>query len=601
MKTNKLIVLIILVLCSVMTNAVAQVSLGTEFKVNNTIVSHQRNPVVGTDSLGYSLVVWESLGNDGSDYGIYGQRLDNVGLPLGAEFLVNSTTANAQRFPDVAVNKSGDKVIVWQSLEFPSLNNVYFRRYNNAGTALGSQMLTNTNTTGNQRNPKVAMADNGDFVVVWMSENQDGDNYGIYAQRFTAVGTAVGAEFLVNDVIAGYQGYPNVAMQGSGAFVITWQSNGTDGSGNGIYARRYNAAGVALGSQFLVNSTTTGNQQEPSVAIKANGEFAIVWSSYNQDGSEYGVYAQLYDAAGAVSKAEFLINDSTSGNQLHPEINASPSGRYFITWTSDLLDASNGGVRMTALGLGGGKSFADLQINNRVSDYQQFSAVASANDSNLILVYQDGLEASLATHDGDGYGIYSRIVSLNNIPLPVRLLDFSVQKLSTSDLVKWTTASEVNSSHFNVQRSPDGINFERLGRVNTQAPNGNSMQPLYYSYVDEQPLIGHNYYRLQQVDQDNSISYSNIIDIIWRDGQVVKLYPNPTNDYVNIDFSLAEHSRTEIKLIDLSGRVVKSLLSVGEKGMNHANISMGELAHGVYHIQLLQNGQIVYNSKVRKY
>ncbi len=184
--------------------------------------------------------------------------------------------------------------------------------------------------------------------------------------------------------------------------------------------------------------------------------------------------------------------------------------------------------------------------------------------------------------------------------LLIRSKRYNIIKQQSSDLVKWTTANEANNSYFNVQRSATVTNFETLGRVNSKALNGSTNQQLNYSYTDASPQTGHNYYRLEQVDLDGNKSYSEIIDIIWTDRGTVSLYPNPTKDNLNIDFSLNDIKQIEIKLIDMSSRVVKSVLFMSEKGMNHTEVSLSELANGIYNIQLLENNISIYQRKVKK-
>jgi hypothetical protein len=99
--------------------------------------------------------------------------------------------------------------------------------------------------------------------------------------------------FQVNTFTAGAQESPKAASDAEGDYVIAWQSGGQDGDGNGIYAQRYSAAGAAQGSEFRVNTHTSGNQQAPAVAMDSTGDFVIAWQSDGQDGDGNGIYAQL--------------------------------------------------------------------------------------------------------------------------------------------------------------------------------------------------------------------------------------------------------------------------------------------------------------------
>jgi hypothetical protein len=196
---------------------------------------------------------------------------------------------------------------------------------------------------------------------------------------------------------------------------------------------------------------------------------------------------------------------------------------------------------------------------------------------------------------------YCHTCNFNNTVLPVEYKSFTVTKQATSDLVEWTTATEQNSDVFNILRSGDGQNFETIGTVNSKAPNGTSSSELSYSFVDEKPQVGHNYYRLQQVDFDKNTNLSKVIDIIWgADGSVVSIYPNPARDILNIDLTSNQVVQTEIKLLDMSGRVVKSILSQSQKGLNHITLDLSDIATGVYGVQVFENNKLTHVSKVRK-
>src|SRR5690606_38811171 len=160
----------------------------------------------------------------------------------------------------------------------------------------------------------------GSFVVLWTDQSGlDGSSYGIYMQRYSALGVALGGQQRVNTTTSSQQELPTVAAY-DGGFVTAWASYSQDGSGWGIYAQRYAADGTAAGSEFRVNTTTSGAQYEPAVAMLEGGGFVVTWRSDNQDGSGTGVYAQRYAADGSALGVEFRVNESTSGSQYQPEV-----------------------------------------------------------------------------------------------------------------------------------------------------------------------------------------------------------------------------------------------------------------------------------------
>src|SRR5690349_3284452 len=163
--------------------------------------------------------------------------------------------------------------------------------------AAGAELHVNTITSNDQRDPAIAVDGDGDFVVAWTSSGQEGTGgQGIFAQRFSAAGVAQGGELHVNMFTPFDQSAPTVAIDADGDFVVAWQDVAQEGTDAGIYAQRYDAAGNALGGNFHVNSFTTGGQLHPAVAMDAAGDFVIVWDS-PQDGSNLGIVGKRYNFA----------------------------------------------------------------------------------------------------------------------------------------------------------------------------------------------------------------------------------------------------------------------------------------------------------------
>lgn len=323
----------------------AGVAQGTEFKVNTYTTSGQSSPSVARDSAGDFVVAWMSFAEDGSGYGIYVQRYNASGVAQGGEFRVNTYTTNEQRFPSVAIDSTGDFVIAWQSkTQDGSGYGIYAKRYNAGGVAQGSEFPVNTSTTNDQKLPSVAMDSAGDFVVTWHSSAQDGSGYGVYAQRYNAAGVPQGGEFKVNTYTTNDQALPSIAMDSAGDFVIAWQSYTQDGNGSGIYAQRYNAAGVVQGGEFKVNTYTTFDEKRPSMAMNTAGDFVINWQSFGQDGGGYGVYAQRYTAAGIATGGELRVNSYTTNEQRHASVTMDSAGDFVVTWESNTQDGGTAGI-----------------------------------------------------------------------------------------------------------------------------------------------------------------------------------------------------------------------------------------------------------------
>ena len=266
--------------------ASAQTPAGGEFRVNTYTTGHQAAARLAMEPDGDFVVVWSSYGQDGSDFGVFGQRFAASGAPRGSEFRINTYTTGSQGLPAVAVGSRGDFVVVWESVQDGSGSSIQGRRYDAAGSAIGGEFLVNTFTTGSQFRPRVGRAADGRFVVSWTSQNVDGSVFGIAARRFDASGNPIGSEFVVNTYTTGDQVCGDIAVEANGNFVVVWEdSNGRDGSGSAIFGQRYDASGNRLGSEFQVNTYTTGDQRVPSVSVSPAGGFVVAWTSRSGTGA----------------------------------------------------------------------------------------------------------------------------------------------------------------------------------------------------------------------------------------------------------------------------------------------------------------------------
>ncbi|HET7680311.1 MAG TPA: immunoglobulin domain-containing protein [Xanthobacteraceae bacterium] len=315
---------------------------GGEFRVNTYTPNHQSDPSVAALSKGGFVVTWQSFGQDGSGSGIYGQRFSASGAPVGPEFRVTNMTADHQVHPSVAGLSGGGFVVTWSS--FVQASSEIFGRLFSAGGTPIRNFRANTHTANPQGRSSVTALNDGGFVVTWSSRHQDGSADGVYGQRYSAAADPVGAEFRVNTYTSNDQNNPSVAALSNGGFVVTWQSFGQDGSGDGVYGKRYSAAGSPLSGEFRVNSRTASSQYSPSVAGLSDGGFIVTWQSSGQDGSGEGVYGKFYSSAGVRVSGEFLINTFRANSQGSPSVAGLSNADFVVTWHSLNQDGSGYGV-----------------------------------------------------------------------------------------------------------------------------------------------------------------------------------------------------------------------------------------------------------------
>jgi hypothetical protein len=460
------------------------VPLGSEFRVNTTIFSSQNQPSTARNADGDFVVVWTSFAQDGNVHGIYAQRFDDRGTWLGDEFRVNTFTTGSQLDPSVAMDSSGNFVVTWSSFgQDGSGSGVYAQRYNADGVAQGDELRVNTVTADTQRNPSIAMDSDGDFVIAWEGY-VPGDAYGIFAQRYNAAGSPQGGEFLVNTFTTGTQGDPVAAMDADGDFVLAWMSDQEDGSQFGVYAQRYNAAGVAQGGEFRVDTFTAGSQFSPGAVIDASGNFVVAWTGQGADDAS-GVFAQRYNASGVPQGEQFRVNTTVDEAQMNPSIAMSPAGRFLITWEG----SGDGGVGVIGkLFSASGVAIGDeLLVSSFTSSVQSQSTAVLNADGSFVVAWES------STQDPDGsMGVYARRFGVPVAPTvsassflfetaPHRLQftfsDNVSASLGTQDLVleNLTTAQTIPSAQLSLQYDPatNTATFTFTGVVTNILPDGN--------------------------------------------------------------------------------------------------------------------------------
>lgn len=152
-----------------------------------------------------------------------------------------------------------------------------------------------------------------------------------------APGDPSGPIFQVNVTTTGDQQSPSVAMDAAGNFVVVWDSGGQDGSLSGIFGRRFSAAGAPLSGEFQANTYTTDRQSTPDVAMDAAGNFAVVWRSSAQDGNGGGIFGQRFAADTSRVGTEFQSNTRTTDTQTEPSVAMNADGRFVVVWSSRTL------------------------------------------------------------------------------------------------------------------------------------------------------------------------------------------------------------------------------------------------------------------------
>jgi hypothetical protein len=319
---------------------------GPEFRVNTYQSGDQKVNQVAGFADGSFVAVWQSFEQDGNGWGVYVQVFSADGAKVSQEILANDSPLHNlkvgdQQRPALAALTGGGFAVAWDGMrQTPTggflWDDVYLKMYSSVGDLAGpaSGIVVNTHTDNEQSHARIAALDDGGFVVVWQSLGQDSDGLGVYFQRFDDAGSPAGAETRVNTYVLGDQRQPRVAGLPSGGFVVVWETTSQDAQGVGIMSRYFDAEGVAVTQEILVNTTTAKDQLAPDVAVFGDGTVVAAWESRDQDGDLSGIFFQRFNSSGVKSGIETRANGYTTSNQRRPAVAILPGNQFVLVWES---------------------------------------------------------------------------------------------------------------------------------------------------------------------------------------------------------------------------------------------------------------------------
>ncbi|OYT19452.1 MAG: hypothetical protein CCU26_11440, partial [Nitrospira sp. UW-LDO-01] len=383
----------------------------TEQLINTYTTGDQIDPAIAAFDDGGYVVVWASNGQDGSGYGVYGQRYHADGTANGAEFLVTSETSDSESGPSVATFADGGFVVAWQDQQTGVYAWTEARVFNADGTAATAEFKVSPGTNGNAEGyqPSVLALDTNRFVVVWSNET-GGTTYDLAGRIYNRSGVLQGSQFTIGSLQSGtalFGAQSELTLLNDGGFAATWRTWSTNdthlrfmnsdgsarsvdialsgdhrsdvttlrngnvvvvyGSGTDILGRIYNASGTLITGPFTVNTSTAGTQIEPTITHSDDG-FVVAWESDTGDGSSSGIYAQRFDATGNRIDGETLVNATISGAQTVPELIATRSGEVRMVWQSENVDGSGYAVVSRVVATGTASVAESAANGTRVAD-----------------------------------------------------------------------------------------------------------------------------------------------------------------------------------------------------------------------------------------
>ena len=277
------------------------------------------------------------------------------------------------------------------------------------------EFIVNTITFANQIAPNVTRLASGGFLVVWQTNDstQDGNGGAIKGQIFDAAGLKVGSEFLVNSaVVGGQQGVTSTSLA-NGNFVVTWDTSDPlqDGSGFAVKAQIFSGTGIKIGSEFLVNISASGDQSGAEITGLANGGFVITWFDW---GTDFEQRAQVFSAQGVKVGSEILVNTASAGLEEQGEVIGLANGTFLVTWRTSLpLDGNSGSVMGRIFDPNGTPVGAQFVVNSQASGTQDMPTGTALSNGNFVIAWR----TADTTQDGSSTAIKAQMFSVLGVKI----------------------------------------------------------------------------------------------------------------------------------------------------------------------------------------
>ncbi|MCH9647719.1 MAG: hypothetical protein K0U98_05730 [Deltaproteobacteria bacterium] len=310
--------------------------LGDAQLVNSETTGHQQCPEIAFLQGGGFVVVWSAHSTVTNMRWIHGQRFDAAGIPVGTEFSVNVTTDTLPSGARVAAASDGGFLVAWSKRV---LGDLYFRvvarRFDSNGQPLSDEITMDLTSDGSHGSLNLDSDASGNFVLVWTCFGESSLDASVVARRADAMGQPIGGEIEVNVFTAGDQDSPRVAVRQDGTFLVTWRDDTQDAGQPAIYGRLFSAIGVPAGDEFQVDAGI-GSATVPHPAFEPSGTFLVFWSNIFSNGSGPRLVARQFDSTGMPLGDAVLISSpnelTTGGIRL-----SIPRGRAtgFAVWRSD--------------------------------------------------------------------------------------------------------------------------------------------------------------------------------------------------------------------------------------------------------------------------
>ncbi|MGB1216359.1 MAG: T9SS type A sorting domain-containing protein, partial [Saprospiraceae bacterium] len=441
----------------------------------------------------------------------------------------------------------------------------------------------------------VSLSADGTRVAIGAPQNNPGvgSNLGqvrVY-QESGGIWTQIGAD-IIGEASGNFSGRA-VSLSSDGTYLaIGAPNNGGNGANSG-HVRIYQISGgtwTQVGPD--IDGEASGDYSGGSVSLSSNGARVAIGATTNAGNGTNSGHVRIYEmSGGSWTQVGTDIDGAAAYDNSGSSVSLSDDGTLLVIGAhyNDANGANSGHVRIYEES-GGTWTQTGIDINGEAAANYSGSSVAVSSDGTHIAIGAFG-NAENGTNSG-----HVRVFS--NLSLPVELLFFKGELQEKEILLSWKTATEENNEGFQVEQSDDGINWKEITFVKG---NGTSAEVHNYQYLDSDPVMGINHYRLKQTDYDGSVEYSKIISIHWKVKgiSIGEFYPNPSfSKLVYLSCYSATDGELSITVLDINGRELTKEIRQISNGTNNLEFNLTDLNEGIYFIKIENRQNISYQQVI---
>ncbi len=635
---------------------------------------------IGSTSDGGTYIAW--FDNRNGSYAVYLQRLDPLGNKVWAPsglLISNNPQSSSLVDWDLMVDDDDNAIVAFtDTRNSGNLNPFVYAISPNGDFLWGANGIDLNLTADFQANPKLAKTDDGNIVVAWIIAAA---RYQIALQKISPTGTKLWGTnpIVIQSATEGFN-YPDVVTSDSGGVILfhTATTGSFPAQTVKLRAKKITSSGSISWGVNVQDLGKIAAFTTPKVYMDNNNGGLIAWHDDRDNNSLQSGFVQRVSSSGSlyfpVDGAEVsLLANRHKFNPVAAFDNT--TDETYVFWVETEPNQNQNGISGQKLSLNGtrqwtdnAKVFKDLSVpfstsisyltsemgtgkaylfylegngsglNDKVEGFASntsgdflwtgnFTILSNPTSDKLQLVSTADVykNCKLAWGDDrlDGAGIYAQDINpdgqLGNSVVPVELVSFSANVSNNSVTLNWITATELNNSGFEIERSSHTersrsmSDWEIIGFVQG---NGTTLETHSYSFVDGNISNGKYSYRLKQIDLDGTFKYSNEVEVDLSSPQTFSLeqnYPNPFNPSTTISFSIpsvvdanfASTTLVQLKVYDLLGNEIATLVNEEKPAGNYkvsfdaANLPAGRqgLSSGIYFYKL-QTGSFVETKKM---